>query len=319
MKRQILDYAGIVIGCFIVSVAFVIFINPYKLVPGGVFGTSIVLHSLFPSIQVGTFGYMISIPLLIMSYLFLGKNIGIKTLVATLVTPFLMNLLSTLTYPDTESLQRLDPSKLCGGYLDLSNDLILAAVLGPILIGVGEGIIFRCNATSGGSDIVAMLFRKYCHVKFSKALIATDGAVVLFGLLVIGMGIGTESPSEHSWRLSGYSLICIYITSQTISYVISGSKNTKLLFIVTEAGSKQMQEFILKRLDRTATVLKSHGLYTQKNKDTLMMVVRQHEVDIITKCISEIDPNVFVIVNDCYDIYGYRWKDFPDKSTLTVN
>lgn len=319
MKKQILDYVGIVIGCFIVSVAFVFFINPYKMVPGGVFGTSIVLHSLFPHIQVGTFGYIIAIPLLILSYFFLGKNIGIKTLVATLVTPFLMNTLSTLAYPNETALRNLDSSALCGGYLDLSNDLILASVLGPVLIGVGEGIIFRCNATSGGSDIVAMLIRKYCHVKFANALMATDGAVVLFGLLVIGMGIGTDTPSEHSWLLSGYSLICIYITSKTISYVISGSKNTKLLFIVTEADSKKMQEFILKRLDRTATVLKSHGLYSQKNKDTLMMVVRQQEVDIITKCISEIDPNVFVIVNDCYDIYGFRWKDFPDSSTLTVN
>lgn len=91
------------------------------------------------------------------------------------------------------------------------------------------------------------------------------------------------------------------------------------MFIVTESDSKRMQDFILKRLDRTATVLKSSGLYTRHEKDTLMMVVRQQEVDIITKCISEIDPNVFVIVNDCYDIYGYRWKDFPDSSTLTVS
>lgn len=319
MRKQILDYVGIVIGCFIVSVAFVFFINPYKLVPGGVFGTSIVLHSLFPHIQVGTFGYMIAVPLLVLSYLLLGKSIGIKTLVATLVTPFLMNILSSIAYPDATALRNLDSSQLCGGYLDLSDDLILAAVLGPVLVGVGEGIIFRCNATSGGSDIVAMILRKYCHVKFANALMATDGVVVLFGLLVIGMGIGTDAPSEHSWLLSGYSLICIYITSKTISYVISGSKNTKLLFIVTESDSKQMQEFILKRLDRTATVLKSCGLYTRREKDTLMMVVRQQEVDIITKCISEIDPNVFVIVNDCYDIYGYRWKDFPDNSTLTVN
>lgn len=318
IKKHLIDYAGILMGCLIVSVAFVFFINPYKIVPGGVFGTSIVLHSLFPAVQVGTISYMIAIPLLILSYFLLGRGIGARTLAATLVSPLFMNILSAMVYPDAESLQRLDPSRLLGGSFDLSNDLFLATIMGGVLVGVGEGLIVRSHATSGGSDIVGMILSKYLHVRFSWALMATDMAVILFGLVVIGMGWGTESPQEHSWLLSCYSLICIYVISKTLSYVVSGSKNNKLLFIVTRNNPHQMQQFILDRLDRTATVIPSRGLYSGQEQQTLMLVARRQEVDTITKSIAEIDPNVFVVVTDSYDIYGYRWKDFPDKADLQL-
>lgn len=318
IKKHLLDYLGIVFGCLIVSVAFVFFINPYRLVPGGVFGISIVLHSLFPSVQVGTFSYFISIPLLLMAYFLLGRGVGLKTLMATLVTPLFMNLISSMAYPTKQALQQLDPTLLADGKLDLSNDLILATIMGGVLVGIGEGLIVRCRATTGGSDIVGMILSKYLHVKFAWALMATDIAVVAFGLVVIGMGIGTDSGIPHSWLLSCYSVICIYIISKTISYVVSGSKNNKLLFIVTHNNYEQMQHFILNRLDRTATVIPSHGLYSGREQNTLMMVARRQEVDTITKTIAEIDPDVFVIVTDSYDIYGYRWKDFPDKADLQL-
>lgn len=319
MKRTILDYLGIIVGCTIVSIAFVFFINPYKLVPGGVFGTSIVLHNLFPALQVGTFSYMISIPLLIASYFVLGKGIGGRTLLASLLSPFIMNVVSSIAYPNEEALRSLDPTQLAGGVLDLSNDLILACIIGPVLIGLGEGIMMRCRATSGGSDVVAMLINKFLHVRFSFALLAVDATVVLFGLLVIGMGLGQDSVGNHSWILSGYSLICIFIMSKTVAFVVSGSKNNKLMFIVTERNHDEMRKFIVDNMDRTATVLPSHGLYQKGEKDVLMMVVRMHEVDIVTTTIKEFDPGVFVIVTDAYDTFGERWKDFPDKSALMLS
>lgn len=318
MKKIIFEYLGIIVGCFITSVAFVFLINPYKLVPGGVYGTSIVLHNLFPSFQVGTFGYMISIPLLILSYFFLGKNIGARTLVASLVTPSLMNLLTTLAYPTEEAMHTLDPSLLAGGQMDLSNDLILACIIGPILIGLGEGIMMRCKATSGGSDIVAMLIHKYLRVRFTNALIAVDAAVICFGLIVIGFGLGTEAPTKNAWLLSGYSLICIVIMSKTVAYVISGEKNNKLIFIITDHDKWEVRDFILDKLDRTATVITSHGLYSQQDKATLMMVVRMREVDEVTTAIGHLDPNAFVIVTDAYNTFGLRWKSFPQRHQLNL-
>lgn len=318
MKKKILEYIGIIIGCIIVSTAFVFFINPYKLVPGGVFGTSIVLHNLFPTVQVGTFSFAIAIPLLIASYFILGKGIGARTLLASVASPFIMNTISSLAYPTEEALHALDPKLLAGGCIDMTNDLILSCILGSVLIGFGEGILMKCRATSGGSDVVAMIISKYTHLKFSHALLLVDGLVVLSGLLVIGMGLGTGEAEERSWVLSGYSLLCIFMMSQTLAFVVSGSKNNKLMFIITDKSQEDMRNFIIKELDRTATVIPSKGLYRRGDKETLMMVVRMHEVDIVTSTISEFDPNVFVIVTDAYDTYGERWKDFPDKSALTI-
>lgn len=319
VRKTIIEYLGILLGCAIVSLAFVVFINPYKLVPGGVYGSSIVLHNLFPAIQVGSFSYCIAIPLLILSYLCIGKNIGVRTLVATLVVPFMMNNLTRLLYPTREALQALDPHQMAGGVLDLSDNLILACIFGPILIGVGEALIMKCHATSGGSDIVALLLHKYFRVKFSVALLCVDAVVVCFGLVVIGLGVGIEEPNGHSWMLSLYSLICIFLMSRTLAYVITGSKNNKLMFIITQNRGEEMTDFILRQLDRTATVLPCNGLYSQEGREVLMMVVRRHEVDIVTSTINQIDPHVFVIVTDAYDTFGCRWRKFPDKTELQLS
>lgn len=318
LQTLIADYLIIALGCLVVSVGFVFFINPYKFVPGGVFGTSIVLHNLFPQLQVGTFGYILGIPLLILSYFLLGKGLGAKTLYATLVTPFFMNMLSLLVYPSAEALEQLSPSQLLDGRIDLSQNLILAAILGSVIIGVGSGLIMMRKSTTGGTDIVAMLLHKYLRVRFSNALLAVDGTIVCFGLIVIGFGIGVDTPADNSLMLSGYSLICIFILSRTLAYVASGSKNNKLMFIITKRDDAELRDFILHKLDRTATALDGSGLYSQTDKMTLLMVVHMREVEAVTTAVKEISPDAFVIVTDAYDAYGKRWKAFPDKGSVEI-
>ena len=319
-KSVFSDYLSIVVGSCIVSVGFVLFINPYKFVPGGVFGASIVLHNLFPQLQVGTFSYMISIPLLILSYFFLGKGIGLKTLFATLITPLIMNGLSSLVYPSAEALQSLDPAQLFGGVLNLSDHLIVAAIIGPVLVGAGSAFIVGRGATTGGTDIIAMILQKYLRVKFSNALICTDGIIVLVGLLVIGFGVGTGHGPEggSSCILSLYSLLCIFLMSKTLSYVVSGTKDDKIVFIITKKRNEQLRQFILDNIDRTATILNSEGLYSLEPNSTFFMVVPLRQVESITTAIRDFDPNAFVVVTDAYDAYGKRWKAFPDKNTIVI-
>ena len=319
-KSVFSDYLSIVVGSCIVSVGFVLFINPYKFVPGGVFGASIVLHNLFPQLQVGTFSYMISIPLLILSYFFLGKGIGLKTLFATLITPLIMNGLSSLVYPTAEALQLLDPAQLLGGVLNLSDHLIVAAIIGPVLVGVGSAFIVGRGATTGGTDIIAMILQKYLRVRFSNALICTDGIIVLVGLLVIGFGVGTGHGPEggSSCILSLYSLLCIFLMSKTLSYVVSGTKDDKIVFIITKKRNEQLRQFILDNIDRTATILNSEGLYSLEPNSTFFMVVPLRQVESITTAIRDFDPNAFVVVTDAYDAYGKRWKAFPDKNTIVI-
>lgn len=308
---------GIFVGCSIMAIGFVFFINPYNFVPGGVYGASIVMHNIFPSIQVGTFGYMFDIPLLILSLVLLGAKLGARTIVASLFTPFVMNVLSELVYPTQEALQSLDPSMMLGGMLDLSDHLMLACLMGSVLIGVGCGIVVKSQATTGGTDIIAMILQKYANIRFSNGILIVDALVVAFGLLVIGFGIGTADDStQPSWHLSFYSLIAIYVISRVLAYVINGAKDDKLVFVIGSGDMTELNRFILEDLDRSATYIKSRGLYSNKEKEMLFLVVRNKEVNSVKHKIKEVDPRAFVVVTDAYDTFGEGWKPLPSKGEI---
>ena len=317
LKENISSWMGIFVGCSIMAIGFVFFINPYNFVPGGVYGASIVMHNLFPSIQVGTFGYMFDIPLLILSLVLLGAKLGARTIVASLFTPFVMNVLSELVYPTQEALQSLDPSLMLGGMLDLSDHLMLACLMGSVLIGVGCGIVVKSQATTGGTDIVAMILQKYANIRFSNGILIVDALVVAFGLLVIGFGIGTADDStQPSWHLSFYSLIAIYVISRVLAYVINGAKDDKLVFVIGSGDMTEFNRFILEDLDRSATYIKSRGLYSNKEKEMLFLVVSHKEVTSVKHKIKEVDPRAFVVVTDAYDTFGEGWKQLPSKGEI---
>ena len=309
-------WMGIVLGSVLEAIAFVYFINPYNIVPGGVYGTSIVLHNLFPAIQVGTFGYMFDIPLFFIALLLLGANLGIRTFVSAMLAPAVMNLLSWLSYPTQEALENLDPALLLGGHLNLSDDLMLTTLFGAALMGVGCGIVVRCNATTGGSDIVAMILQKYAHIKFSNAILMVDGCVVLFGLLVIGMGIGQGGSADGSWLLSLYSLIAIYVSSRVLAFTINGNKDDKLIFIISSKPLEELHDYILSDLERTATLIKAQGLYSKGDKQIIFLVVKYKEVNRVKQRIKQADPTSFVVVTDAYDTYGEGWKVLPEMGEV---
>ena len=210
----------IFLGCSIMGAGFVLFVNPYNFVPGGVYGMGIVLHNIFPSIQVGTFGYMFDVPLMLTAMLVFGGQFGTRTVLAALYTPGFMNVLTRLVYPDAAAVESLDPALLLGGRLDLSNDLLLTCIIGAVVIGIGQGVVVRQQATTGGTDIVAMLLQKFAGIKFSTGILLADGFVVLSGLAVIGFGLGTGEAAANGWMLTLYSLITIYISSRVIAYLL---------------------------------------------------------------------------------------------------
>lgn len=317
MKQTIISWVSIFLGCTILAAGFVFFINPYNLVPGGVYGASIVLHNLFPSIQVGTFGYMFDVPLLILSVVLLGAKLGARTIVAALFTPFVMNFISWLSYPNEEALQALDPTQLLGGTLDMTNDLMLTTIIGATIIGIGCGLIVRGQATSGGTDIVAMIIQKYFHIRFSRAILLVDSCVVTFGLIVIGFGIGTsDEVGQASWLLSFYSLIAIFVTSRVLAFVINGEKNDKLIFVISDMKLPDLHNYILNDLDRSATCIKSSGLYTGADKEMLFLVLSYKEVNGVKNKIKEVDPRAFVVVTDAYDTFGEGWKQLPSAGEI---
>jgi len=302
-------------GCVLMGGAFVFFINPYKFVPGGVYGLGIVFHNIFPSIQVGTFGYMFDVPLMLTALVVFGGQFGARTVAAALFTPGFMNVLTRLVYPDEAAVESLDPALLLNGQLNLSGDLLLACIIGAAVIGIGQGIVVRQQATTGGTDIVAMLLQKFAGIKFSTGILLADGSVVLSGLLVIGFGLGTGEVSDKGWVLTLYSLITIFCTSRVIAYVLDGASYDKLLFINSDHHEK-LRRFIIEDLDRSATYIKARGMYTGRERDMIFLVVSRKEVRQVQHKIREIDPRAFVVVTDAYDTFGEGFKPFPEPGQI---
>ena len=305
----------IFVGCSIMGAGFVLFINPYNFVPGGVYGMGIVLHNIFPSIQVGTFGYMFDVPLMFTALLVFGGQFGTRTVLAALYTPGFMNILTRLVYPTEEAVRSLDPALLLNGHLDLSNDLLLTCIMGAVLVGVGQGIVVRQQATTGGTDIVGMLLQKFCGIRFSTGIFLADGFVVLSGLAVIGFGLGTGAVSSSGWMLTLYSLLMIYASSRVVAYMLDGASYDKLLFIISDHHDP-LKKFIIEDLDRSATYIKSRGMYTDTVRDMIFLVVSRKEVRQVQHKIKEIDPRAFVVVTDAYETFGEGFKQFPDKNEI---
>ena len=311
---------AIVLGCLIMAVGYSYFVSPYNIVPGGVYGMGIVLHNVFPSIQVGTFGYMIDVPLLASAIIVFGRQFGGRTLFAACLTPGLINLLSWIAFPNQEALEALDPKQLFGGVIDLSNDLMLASLLGAVLIGLGVGLVLRNQATTGGTDIIAMYLQKFAKMKFSTGILLADSCVVLSGLLVIGFGVGSGADREAveggSWLLSFYSLITIYVSSRVLAYVIDGASYDKLLFIISENHHAELRDFIIEDMDRSGTYIKGKGMYTDQDREMIFVVVSRKEVHLVQNKVREIDPKAFMVVTDAYETFGEGFKQFPDKATI---
>lgn len=311
------DIILIAIGSLIVSAGFVFFINPYNFVPGGVYGMGVVLHNIFPSVQVGTFGYMFDIPLLIAGMMIFGGQFGGRTIFAACLIPGMMNIISAMVYPTPEALQALDPAVLLNGSINLSDHLMLACILGGVCLGVGLGLVVRSDATTGGTDIIAMMLNRFFKIKFSNGVLIADSCVVLTGLVVIGFGIGIDGEAEAGgWLLSLYSLICIFVASRVIDYAIDGASYDKLLFIISNSHSEELREYIIKDMDRSATYLKASGMYTREDKEMIFLVISRREVAQVQRKIKEIDPLAFLVVTDAYDTYGEGFKPFPEKEAL---
>jgi len=287
-RRSVLDYLLIIIGAFILAAGFVFFINPYNIVPGGVYGIGIVIHHLIPAVPVGTFGLVLNVPLTILGIKILGARFGLKTVIGMVLTTVFMD---TLTYFIGEN----DP-------LGLQDDLLLSCVFGGIVIGFGLGLIFKAKATSGGSDIVAMIGAKFSKISVGQMLIIVDSIIVLLGLIIF-----------KDWKIPLYSWIVIFITGKVIDVTIDGLNYERALVIVSDKHAL-IKEKILNTLERGGTYLNGEGMFSGIEKRVIFTVVTRREVSALQEMINKIDPNAFMAVMETSEIIGEGFKSLEDKN-----
>jgi uncharacterized membrane-anchored protein YitT (DUF2179 family) len=296
-RDNLVSYSLIVLGAFIMAAGFVLFINPYHIVPGGVYGIGIVVHyltkgwfSFWPDgIPIGLVGLSLDIPLIIIGMRFLGAHFGAKTVVGSLL---MSNFMMLLTWFIGEN----DP-------LGLSNDLLLSCIFGGVIIGLGLGLIFRARATSGGSDIVAMLIAKFTRLPVGQLLIGVDSIIVLLGLFTFG-----------DWRIPLYSWIVIFITGRVIDVVVEGISYEKSVFIISN-HPELVRDKIINDLHRGGTYIEGAGMYKGQERKIIHTVMSRRELSLLLDHIRQVDPGAFVTVTDASEILGEGFKSLSDKVT----
>ena len=283
-KKWFLSYSLIIVGTFIMAVAFVFFISPYKLVPGGVYGISIVLHHLFKT-PIGLVALILDIPLTIIGIKILGPRFGIKTVVGFTFTAVFVDL---LTY-------------IWGEAPLVEGDALLSAIFGGVLVGLGLGLVFKSRATSGGSDIVAMIIAKYTKLPLGQLMIYVDSVIVLIGFIVF-----------RDWKIPLYSWIVIFIAGKVIDVVIQGISYDKTLFIISDKH-EEIKTKIIGDLNRGGTFLKGEGMFNGTEKKIIFTVVNRRELSMLENYIHKIDPMAFLTVINANEIIGKGFKSLQDK------
>ncbi|MGE4586033.1 MAG: YitT family protein [Mangrovibacterium sp.] len=290
------EYSYIIIGAFILAVGFVFFISPHRIVPGGVYGIAIVVHYLTPDIfpfwpdgiPIGLFGLILNIPLTYAGIKILGPKFGVKTITGFVFSSVFIDL---ITYLRAE------------GDAPLVSDVLLSCIFGGVLVGFALGLIFKSRATSGGSDIIAMIIAKYSGLQLGQLMIYVDSAIVLLGLAAFG-----------DWQIPFYSWLVIYITGKAIDMTMEGSGYHKALLIISDKH-EAIREKILIDLERGGTYLKGNGLYTHEEKHIIYTVVSRREIAILERFISEIDPDAFITIMETREILGEGFQSLKMKTS----
>lgn len=283
-KKWLKNYTLIIIGAFILASGFVLFITPYKIVPGGVYGISIVLHWLFNT-PVGLVALAFDIPLTLIGIKVLGPRFGMKTIIGFTLTAVFVD---TLTF-------------FYGAEPLVVGDALLSSIFGGVFVGIGLGLMFKAKATSGGSDIVAMMISKKTRMPVGQLMILVDSAVVLVGLAVF-----------QDWKIPLYSLIVIFITGKVIDTILEGVNYDKVLFIISEK-SNEIRNRIVNDMDRGGTYLQGEGMYKNDKKTIIFTVVNRREMIMLQEFIHGIDPRAFVTVINSNEILGEGFKSLREK------
>lgn len=291
-KEWFLNYSLIVIGSFIMSAGFVLFITPHKIVPGGVYGISIVIHylsegwlSFFPNgIPVGFMGLILNIPLTIIGIKVLGPRFGIKTILGFFLTAGFMDL-QTLFW---------------GSRPLVEDDILLSCIFGGVMLGFGLGLIFRSRATSGGSDIVAMILAKHTRMPIGQLLIYVDSVIVILGLVAFG-----------DWKIPLYSWIVIFISGKVIDATMTGASYHKSVLVISDKY-QEIQEVILKTLSRGGTLMHATGMYSGSEKRVIFTTVSRRELAILKDYIRQIDSEAFLTVFDAKEVRGDGFKSLQE-------
>ena len=276
-KSPFRDYILILIGASIMGFAIKNIYDPIGLVTGGASGVAIILKKQF-GVPLWLTNTAINIPLFAAAAKLKGWSFIKRTLLATVTLSVSLYVMPEMPF--------------------LMDDLFLTALFGGLITGAGAGIVFACQATTGGTDMLAAIIRRWLpHYTLAQILQVLDAVIVLIGAGIFGV----------TYAL--YALIAIYAVSKVSDGIIEGMKYSKVAYIISDK-STEIAAAILKELERGVTALDAKGMYSGNRKDVLFCVVSRKEIAQLKELVVGHDAQAFVIVSDAREVLGEGFIEY---------
>lgn len=272
-KHNMADYSLIVAGAFLQALSYVLFLAPYKIIPGGVYGISIVLHyvtkgvfSFMPDgVPMGVTALCFNIPLMLLAMKKIGLGSGAKTVVTFLLVSIFVDALTYIV--GTEQL--------------VANDRFIAGFYGGVILGIGVTFIFRAQSTSAGTDVVARLIANNSNLKVSNMIILVDSCIVLLGLIAF-----------QDWAVPLYSWFTIFVYGKIVEMLQVENPN-RAVFIVSQK-SAELKEVIVNKLGMRGTFIHGKGMYEGREKDIIFTIAERKDLPTLKDEVKAVDPAAFI-------------------------
>lgn len=282
--KLVYEYGIMTVGAVIYAMGIALFLDPNHLAPGGLTGIAIILNQFLP-LETGTIIFLFNVPLIILGYLKLGRTLIFRTLYCVVVTTTLIDSINSV-YGRA-----------------ITDDLIISAIAGCGMVGIGIGLIMKQGSTTGGSDIIVRLLRKkFPHIKTSALFSVFDYTVVAISAIVF-----------KDIVLALYALIAVTVSAYVLDKVLYGTDEAKLLYIISDR-SQPITEKLLKDLAVGVTFIQGKGAYSGKEKDVIMVAMRKALAPKAEEIVKEVDPTAFMIITSASEVYGQGHKNiFSEK------
>lgn len=279
--KNLKNYVILTAAAVIYAVAISLFLDPNNIAPGGVTGISILVNR-FTKIPTGTVNMMINIPIVLLGLWKFGWRFICSTMYAlALITVFINSL---------------------AAYGAVTDDLLIAAVIGGALIGVALALVFKAGATTGGIDIIVKVVRtKRRHIKTNILFLAFDSMVILASWMVF-----------QDLTVAFYAGIAVITDSIVMDKILYGSDEAKMIFVICDKP-EQVKQRLFGELDLTATIIPAKGAYTNAPKEMLMIVTRKQVYPKLEEVVKDEDASAFMIVSSASEIFGEGYKDITQN------
>ena len=286
-KESAKRFAFLNFGILLMAVGIYFFKAPNGFATGGVSGLSIILSNAFPIMSQATYMLIINALLLVVGVCVLGKECGGLTIYTSLVMSF-ENRVFELIFP-------LDAP--------LTTYPLLELTYAVLLTGVGSAIIFKCKASSGGTDIVALILKKHTEMNVGTALLFTDFLIVAATFVGFESGIAVFAPTTGL-----FSLLGLFAKVFVVDDIIDSINLCKSFTIIT-TKPKEVSQYIMSTLRHGATMIEGNGAFTGERKSVIMTVCKRSEAIRLRKAVKETDPHAFIIITKTSEILGKGFRD----------